>query len=100
MAAGRPRVYLCDAGDCREDRAAWKALVDAVEPHADVKRVGCQKVCEGPTAGLEVDGVLEWFGELSTDKSRHALVDLVAGKGLGKPLLKRWRRKRSGKLRD
>ena len=95
-----PLVYVCGSSDCREDGKAWKALVEVLRPRARLQRVGCQKVCEGPTCGLEVEGRLEWFGRLDSAKARAALVTLLEQGALERPLRKRMQPKRSGKLRD
>lgn len=46
---------------------------------AAVTAVGCQKVCDEPTAGLRVDGRMEWFGRLDKKERLTALARLVAG---------------------
>ena len=45
-------------------------VVAALARHttADVRMVGCQKVCKEPVAGLEVRGRMEWFGRLDGAK--------------------------------
>lgn len=62
--------------------------------------VGCQKICDGPVVGLSVDGRLQWFACVDSDKSRQALVTLIADGKLEKPLKKRRVSKRAGKLRE
>ncbi len=67
---------------------------------ADVADVRCQRVCDGPLAGAAIDGSLEWFCRMDSEKARRQLVDLVAGSGrLRQGLKKRRVKKRSGRLR-
>lgn len=66
---------------------------------AEIVKVGCQKVCEEPVAGLSVHQRMEWFGRLDSDKAIDALVKLVRDGGRGKlpaTLEKRRDTKRSG----
>lgn len=92
-------MLVCVGSDCRKaegHRALRAALGDA-----DVRTVGCQKICKGPVAGVQVDGRLEWFKRLRGPKSQRALRRL-AGSGSGplpRRLGKRRVGKRSGRLR-
>lgn len=95
------RVLVCVGSDCRkaDGHRALRAGLDGADG-ADVGTVGCQKICKGPVAGLEVEGRLEWFKRLRGAKSQRALLRLV---GRGGPVPRRLgqRRvaKRSGRLR-
>jgi hypothetical protein len=51
---------------------------------ARVKKVGCQKVCKGPVAGLKVDGRMEWFARVDRAKPMVALARTLEH---GKPKL-------------
>jgi hypothetical protein len=65
-----------------------------------VTRVGCQKICTGAVAGLEVNGRMEWFERVDRPKPMVALARLVERRGMGqiaKPLAKRRVAKRSGR---
>ena len=67
---------------------------------ASIVKVGCQKVCDEPVAGLVVNRQMEWFGRLDSDKAVGALVKLVNDSGAGKlppTLEKRRDSKRSGR---
>ncbi|MGH9041417.1 MAG: hypothetical protein ACRDZ3_14415 [Acidimicrobiia bacterium] len=67
---------------------------------ASIVKVGCQKVCEDPVAGLMVNRRMEWFGRLDSDKAIEAVVKLVRSGGEGKlpnALEKRRDTKRSGR---
>jgi hypothetical protein len=95
----RPTVLICRGSHCRNAKR-YDALLEVLAPVADLKEVRCQKICEGPVAGIEVQGTLEWFHRLDTDKARRQLVALVADDdNLRKALKKRLVRKRSGHLR-
>jgi hypothetical protein len=99
VSMARPTVFLCRASSCRECRG-YDALREALDDVADVTEVRCQRICDGPVAGAAVNGSLEWFGRLNSDKARRQLVDLVAGSGrLRGSLEKRRERKRSGRMR-
>jgi (2Fe-2S) ferredoxin len=95
----RPTVFVCRGSRCRRANGC-RDLADCLTPVADVEEVRCQRVCDGPVVGTEVDGTLEWFRRMDSDKARRHLVALVAeGARLKKPLARRHVRKRSGVLR-
>lgn len=67
---------------------------------ASLQKVGCQKVCKEPVAGLSVNGRMEWFSCLDGKKALRALAELVAAQGCGElpeALEKRRVAKRSGR---
>lgn len=67
---------------------------------ASIVKVGCQKVCKEPVAGLMVNHRMEWFDRLDSDKAIEAMVRFVRDGGTGKlpgPLEKRRDGKRSGR---
>ncbi len=97
---GKPRVYVCTGGSCRKPRKGFRKLLMALEDEARVERVKCQKICDGPVAGLSVRGCIVWFGELDSRKRRDALLELIQTGRLPRCLKKRRAPKRSGKLRD
>lgn len=89
-------VFLC--GECAGHRRLGRTLDR--ETGASIVKVGCQKVCHGPVAGLAVGRRLEWFGRLDSHKAVTALVKLVNGDGGGKlppSLAQRRSSKRSGR---
>ena len=57
----------CNHGDCLE---AFLAGSDGVK----VKKLGCQKVCKGPVAGLKLRGHMEWFARVDQTKPMVALL--------------------------
>ncbi len=107
MAARLPALRVCTGGDCREARKALAALKDAVHGRCAVEEVGCQKICEGPVCGLELDGELEWFAQVDSERAREALVaaldqaqrGAVTADDVGHSLWKRRVKKRRGRLR-
>jgi len=91
-----PTVFLC--GECEGQRRLGRALEG--ETGARIVKVGCQKVCHGPVAGVAVSRRMEWFGRLDGQKAVAALVKLVNGDGGGKlpsSLARRRLSKRSGR---
>lgn len=99
-AVPKPRVYVCGERGCGKRRER-RLLVAAIEGHAQVVRVGCQSVCDGPVAGTVVAGQLQWFERVAKPKARAGLAQLVrsADGDLPTALAKRRKAKRSGKLR-
>jgi hypothetical protein len=94
-----PNVYVCKGSHCSKGKCDRRGLLDALDGVARVRTVGCQKVCRGPVAGLEVDGCLEWFADLGSDKARRRLVKLIRKGRIGKGLEKRRAKHRSGQRR-
>jgi len=94
----RPLVYVCAGKDCRKEKRGRRDLLKALEGHASVREVRCQKICDGPVCGLAVGGSLEWFEAVDDERSRSALLDLIDGK-LQRPLEKRRVKKRRNRLR-
>ena len=65
---------------------------------ARVHEVRCQKICNGPVAGIEIDGRMEWFERVGTPKAMVGLRRVIKGKPtLPRSLRKRWLKKRSGR---
>ncbi len=67
---------------------------------ASIVKVGCQKVCDEPVAGLVVNQRMEWFGRLDSSKAVDAMVKLIRAGGTGNlpgTLEKRRDSKRSGR---
>ncbi len=85
---------------CRKCKGSDR-VVDFLATHsrANVKTVRCQKVCEGPVAGLLVKGRMEWFGRLKGSKQLVAIASLAGTASPGKVpkgLRKRMSQDRSG----
>jgi hypothetical protein len=94
-----PTVFICRGAHCNRSRHR-EDLEDCLSSIAELEKVRCQRICEGPVIGAELDGTLEWFCRVDSGKARRHLVNLVAdGTRPGKPLLKRRVRRRSGLLR-
>ena len=96
---GLPQTTVFVCSECDRHRPVLAAL--RRKTSATVVKVGCQKVCEGPVAGLMLGPRMEWFGRLRGDKPITALVTLVndgaAPAQLPKPLAKRRSSKRAGR---
>lgn len=95
----KPTVYVCRGGDCRDRKRPRRRLLEALEGHAKVQEVGCQKICDGPVCGVEVDGTLEWFEEVDSEKALDALLGLLQDGKLRKALKKRRVGSKRGRLR-
>ena len=95
-----PLCYLCVGKDCRRD-VGHAELRDALGSIGKVKRVKCQDLCEGPVAGVQVGGQVEWFEGVRKARHREAVVALATGGGTTVPaeLRDRWVPKRSGKVK-
>jgi len=95
----RPIVFVCRGSSCRRHKAC-EDLRDCLATVAELTDVRCQRVCDGPVVGTDVDGSLEWFKRMDSEKAQRHLVDLVAGSGrLRRSLKKRRVAKRAGHLR-
>ena len=95
------RLYVCAGSDCRKALQEDPRLLDvarALDP--ELRRVRCQKICDGPVVGVAgPDGTLEWYARIRKRRALDALVDLCRDGRERKPLAKRRVMKRSGKLR-
>lgn len=95
----RPTVFVCRGSSCRHDKG-FHELCQQLEAVADISEVRCQRICDGPVAGAAVNGSLEWFERLRSEKAQGAFVEFVAGSGhMRHTLEKRRIAKRSGRLR-
>lgn len=95
----RPIVLVCHGRYCRH-HAAYDLLCEGLKGAAEVEHVRCQRICDGPVAGVAIDGMLEWFERLRSEKAQRRFVDLVTGRGHMRPsLAKRRVGKRAGRRR-
>ncbi|CAN5762869.1 hypothetical protein BH23ACT2_BH23ACT2_01400 [soil metagenome] len=91
---------------CRKCKGATKLtgdlerrLANAPESHrVDIQAVRCQDVCDGPVAGLAVDGEMQWFERVRGKELRKALAKLARRGGRG-PVPKALRPQRLTKRR-
>ncbi len=97
--AKKTKLYVCYGSDCTEPRGALRRLEATLEGVADIKPVKCQKICRGPVVGLKIDGTLEWFRKMDTEKACRRLVTLIETGELKNALVKRRVKARSGKVR-
>jgi hypothetical protein len=70
-------VFVCR--ECKHHGRVQKYLRQHCD--AEIRLVGCQKVCEEPAAGLRVNGRMEWFGRLDSPARLKALAALLRGSG-------------------
>jgi hypothetical protein len=71
----KAKVFVCKK--CKSSDCLVKIL-----KKSDVKLalVGCQNICAGPVAGIEVAGRMEWFSRVHTPKRIAGLRMLVERK--------------------
>ena len=100
MSTRRPRCYVCTDKDCRRENG-YDELRAALKAAGKVHEVDCQDLCEGPVAGVVVDGKVEWFEKLRKERFRAAVVALADGEldEVPRVLKSRWVHKRSGKVK-
>jgi hypothetical protein len=69
---GKSKVFVCKK--CKRS----DCLTDVLKT-SDIKfdLVGCQKICAGPVAGLQVGGRMEWFSRVDTAKRIAGLRMLI-----------------------
>jgi len=97
----RPAFLVCQGSHCRKKLARDQRVLQRLdELGADVSRVGCQKVCQGPVIGTRLEGSWQWFERMDSRKALEALEDFVRDGRLRKPLAKRLNSKRAGKRRS
>ncbi len=99
LVSKKPKLYVCYGSDCADSRDALRDLETQLEGVASIKPVKCQKICRGPVVGAEVDGTLEWFRKVDTEKARRRLITLLETGEMKKALAKRRVKGRSGKKR-
>jgi len=88
---------------CRECRGA-KRTIELMERETDaqVRAVGCQKICADHVVGVRREGALTWFEEVDSPSKRKALVRFVsaaAPAAVPKRLRRLVVRKRADRLR-
>jgi hypothetical protein len=95
-----PDAYVCTSKDCRKAKCHAE-LLDALRGAGKVEAVGCQDICKGPVAGVEVGGRIEWFKRVRRHKHQAAVVELARDGALEVPpeLRDRWVPKRGGKVK-
>jgi hypothetical protein len=95
----RPTIFVCRGSSCRHHKG-YEELRERLGAAADLSDVRCQRVCDGPLVGVAINGSLEWFRRMESEKAQRHLVDLVGGSGRLRPSLEKRRvRKRAGRLR-
>lgn len=95
--AGCPLVTVLVCRKCKGSEKVVDFLT--TQTHASVKTVRCQKVCEGPVAGISIRGKLEWFERMKGKKALTAMAALTntsSPKKVPKQLRKRVCLERSG----
>ena len=99
-ATTKPLCYVCTGKDCRRDDG-HRELLGSLRAVGDVTRVKCQDLCEGPVAGVIIDGRVEWFEKLSKERHQRVVAHLVERGATKVPsdLKDRWAKKHGGKIK-
>ena len=71
-----PCVMLCTGKSCRKAKG-FDELRRSLDALATVKMVKCVEVCDGPVAGIRVQGKTVWFERLRSAKVRVAVTSLL-----------------------
>ncbi len=91
-------LVVCVGGDCRRaDRFPLVAAL-AAEQGPGCRAVVCQGICDGPVVGLAGRGPTRWYARLSAADVRR-MREVLRTDGARRPLRRRERRGRRGKLR-
>ena len=95
-----PAAYICTSKDCRKAKC-HPELLDVLRGVGAVEEVGCQDICKGPVAGVQVGGRVEWFKRVRKHRHQSALADLARDGTTEVPavLRDRWVPKRGGKVK-
>jgi (2Fe-2S) ferredoxin len=80
-----PCVLVCGGKSCRKAKGYDELLAD-MGGLAEVKKVKCVDVCEGPVVGVKVNGKTVWFERMRSDKVRAAVVALLHKRKVPKKL--------------
>ncbi len=81
----RSCVLVCGGKSCRKAKG-YDELLAGIGAHAEVKKVKCVDVCEGPVVGVKLDGKTVWFERMRSDKARAAVVTLLHKRKVPKKL--------------
>lgn len=80
-----PCVLVCGGKSCRQAKG-YHELVAGMVALAEVKKVKCVDVCEGPVVGVKLDGKTIWFERMRSDKVRAAVATLLHKRKIPKKL--------------
>lgn len=74
-------VLVCRGKSCcKQEACSYANLCELLDAAGVlVKTVKCVGVCDGPTAGVCVDGRVEWFKKLTKKRSQKDLVAVAVG---------------------
>lgn len=90
-------VYICR--ECDGYKQAREKIAAALPHKAKLVSVGCQDICRGPVVGASIDGSVEWFRRIKSNKAVAHLKTALAANRINDYLEKRRAKKRSGKRR-
>ena len=71
-----PCILLCAGKSCRNAKG-FDELKKAFDALATVKTVKCVDVCDGPVAGVRLNGKTVWFERLKSEKVRRAVAGIL-----------------------
>ena len=71
-----PCLLVCAGKSCRKAKG-FDELLAGMGALAEVKKVKCVDVCEGPVVGVKLGGATVWFERMRSDKVRSAVITLL-----------------------
>ena len=74
--AETPCILLCAGKSCRNAKG-FDELKKTFDALATVKTVKCVAVCDGPVAGVRLNGKTVWFERLKSEKVRRAVAGIL-----------------------
>jgi hypothetical protein len=84
-----PVFYVCKGKSCRKRKKDHAAVLEILSREADVRRVSCRDICDGPVVGVSVGDGTTWFARVDGEKSREGLLTLARKGEMVKALRKR-----------
>jgi hypothetical protein len=72
----RSTVYVCTEG-CAKSDPALVAVMETLEPVADVREIACVGICDGPVVGVRAHRRVIWFAAIKLPAQRSALAEFV-----------------------
>jgi (2Fe-2S) ferredoxin len=85
LAVALPCVLMCSGKSCRKAKG-YDELLAGIGSLAEVKKVKCVDVCDGPVVGVKLDGKTVWFERMRSEKVHAAVTTLLHKRKIPKKL--------------